>query len=87
METKLKCWLKGVPADGRLVAKATFSQIQSLYGGYPRMEFEKGTSVVIISASVDNSYLLFGYKETPQTLNKTVDKVNVYAIESTTVKP
>ena len=40
-----------------------------------------------MSASVDNSYLLFGFKETNQTLNRTIDKVDVFAIESTTVKP
>ena len=28
------------------------------------MEFTKGSAVVIISASVDNTYMLFGFKET-----------------------
>jgi hypothetical protein len=51
------------------------------------LEFDEGSAIVIISASVDNSYLLFGYKETSITLNKHRELVNIYAIESTTVRP
>ena len=51
------------------------------------MGFEEGEAIIIISASVDNSYLLFGFKETQFTLQRKVDSVNVYAIESTTVNP
>lgn len=42
---------------------------------------------MIISSSVDNSYLLFGFKETKATLNRMIEVVDVKAIESTTVKP
>lgn len=63
-EQVLKCWIKGIPVDGRLVARASYSQEPTLYAGYKRLKFEKDTAVVIVSASVDNSYLLFGYKET-----------------------
>ena len=42
---------------------------------------------MIISANVDNSYMLFGFKETQLTLQRKVDSANVYAIESTTVIP
>ena len=51
------------------------------------MEFSSGSAVIIISASIDNTYLLFGYKETSQTLSRSTELVNVYALESTVVKP
>jgi hypothetical protein len=51
------------------------------------MQFEEGDTVIIISASISNSYLLFGFKETPDTLNRIIGIVDVFAIESTTLKP
>ena len=58
-----------------------------MYAGYNKLEFEEKESIVIISASVENTYLLFGFKETPHTLKRTIDIVDVYAIESTTISP
>ena len=51
------------------------------------MQFKEGEAIVIISASLDNTYLLFGFKETPLTIQRKVDRVEVFAVESTTVKP
>ena len=51
------------------------------------MAFEKGKAIIIVSASLDNTYLLFGYKETNQTLAKKTEVVQVFTIESTNVKP
>jgi hypothetical protein len=51
------------------------------------MSFEKGKAIIIISASVDNTYTVFGFKETNQTLAKKTDVVQIFAIESTNVKP
>ena len=79
--------IKGVPSDGRLVTESTFRQDQVEFGNYTKMYFEKGKAIIIISASVDNTYVLFGFKETNQTLAKKTDVVQVFAIESTNVKP
>jgi hypothetical protein len=51
-------------SDGRLVAESSFRQDQSEIGNFTKMSFEKGIAIVIVSASVENSYLLFGFKET-----------------------
>jgi hypothetical protein len=51
------------------------------------MEFAEGEAVVIVSASLDNSYLVFGFKETQSTISRSVDKVEVLAIESTSLAP
>jgi len=51
------------------------------------MAFEKGKAIIIVSASLDNTYLLFGFKETNYTLAKKAEVVQVFAIESTNVKP
>ena len=83
----LKCILTGIQADGRVVAKTRFNQVSTFAGGYKKMTFVEGDVVVIISASVENSYLLFGFKETQSTLKRLVDSVEVEAIESTTIKP
>ena len=74
-------WLKGMPVDGRLVMKATFSQNHTEYGKYKRLQFKEGEAIVVVSASLDNTYLLFGYKETTQTIQRQVDKVEVFGIE------
>eukprot|EP00347_Sterkiella_histriomuscorum_P012684 403367623 len=84
---KLKCDIKGLPNDGRLVAVSNFSQQASVFNGYNRVGYNQGESIIIVSASVDNTYMLFGFKETPMTLQRAIDSVDVFAIESTTIKP
>lgn len=83
----LKTDIKGMPNDGRLVAVSNFNQIQSVFNGYKKLAYEPGETLIIVSASIDNSYLLFGFKETPFTLQRSVDQVEIFAIESTTIKP
>lgn len=79
--------IQGLPSDGRLVTESTFRQDAIEIGPYTRMSFEKGKAIVIISASVENTYHLFGFKETTTTLAKKAEVVQVNAIESTNVKP
>lgn len=53
------------------------------------MDFSAGEQMIILSASLNNSYLLFGVKLPKNTIaigNKQV-VMNVEAIESTTVVP
>ena len=66
----LKCMLTGIQADGRVVAKTRFNQMSTFACGYKKMTFVEGDVVVIINASVENSYLLFGFKETQFTLKR-----------------
>jgi hypothetical protein len=40
-----------------------------------------------VSASLDNSYLVFAFKETQSTISRSVDKCEVFAIESTSLAP
>lgn len=61
--------IKGLPPDGRLVAVASFTQSGDSLGNYQKLQFQKGEAVIILSASLDNNYWLFGFKETEQTLN------------------
>jgi hypothetical protein len=56
-------------------------------GIYTKLEFKKGQAIVFVSASVENTYVLFGFKETPNTLQRKSDIVNLWAIESTNIKP
>ena len=51
------------------------------------MEYAVGETIVIVSASLDNSYLVFGFKETQSTISRSVEKVEVLAIESTSLAP
>lgn len=51
------------------------------------MEFTHGETLVMVSASLDNSYLVFGFKETQSTISRSVDICEVYAIESTSLAP
>lgn len=74
-ETTLKTYIKSVPPDGRMVNRALYAQSSSLYGGYKRLPFEVGSAIIVISASVDNSYYLFGYKETQHTMARHTDTV------------
>lgn len=64
-----------------------FQSKQGLYGGYKRLECLKDDSVVIVSASLSNTYLIFGYKETTQTQMNHIDTVQVYAVEGTVISP
>ena len=43
--------------------------------------------MIIVSGSVDNTYVLFGFREASLMDGRKVDKVEVLAIESTTVVP
>lgn len=37
---QLKCWITGVPVDGRLMTKARFNQTRTTaHGGYTKMDF------------------------------------------------
>ncbi|CDW84035.1 UNKNOWN [Stylonychia lemnae] len=83
----LKTNIQGLPVDGRLIAVANFQQQESVFHGYSKLGFEKNEAIVLVSASLDNSYLIFGFKETPATLSRTVEVVDVFAVESTTVRP
>lgn len=65
---KLKTDIKGLPNDGRLVAVSNFSQEASVFNGYNRVGYNQGESIIIVSASLSNTYMLFGFKETPFTL-------------------
>lgn len=87
LELQLKAQIKGVPNDGRMVARALCAQAPTIYAGYKRLQFEEGNAIIIISGSLDNSYFLFGYKETQSTMTRSDDNVTVQAIESTTLKP
>ena len=69
------------------MAESTFRQDSVQVGNYSKMAFEKGKAIIIISASLDNTYLVFGFKETNHTLAKKAEVVQVFAIESTNVKP
>jgi hypothetical protein len=44
-------------------------------------------TLVLVSGSVDNSYLVFAYKETSQTLQRQVESAEVQAVETTTISP
>ena len=59
----------------------------SQFSNYWLLEFNEGDTLIIVSASISNSYLLFGFLETEETKEKLYDEVDCYAIESTTVKP
>jgi hypothetical protein len=65
---QLKCWITGVPVDGRLVAKARFQIKEPSFTDYQGLVFEEGEAIILISASVENTYRLFGFKETTLTL-------------------
>ena len=55
----------GIPVDGRLVAQALYTQkSDGLYGGYRKVDLKEGETIVMVSASISNSYLILGYKET-----------------------
>ena len=34
---KLRCWIKGIPNDGRVIAKASFEQKGGSFFGYERL--------------------------------------------------
>ena len=42
---------------------------------------------MIVSCSVENSYLLFGFKQTTLMGNEGNENIEVHVIESTTVEP
>jgi len=79
--------INDLPIDGRLVAVASFSQSEGTLGSLEKLPFFRGEAVIIISASVDNTYWLFGFKETQETLKRQVEQVEVFSFESTTVIP
>lgn len=87
MKPQLKCWITNVPSDGRLVAIASFKTNEGIYGGYEKLGFDQGETIILVSGSVENSYLLLGYRETDDTIQKRTDCAIVKSIESTTIKP
>ena len=42
---------------------------------------------MLVSGSVDNTYMLFGFRESAMTDGRNVDNVEVQAVESTTITP
>lgn len=51
------------------------------------MECTANETIILIGGSVENSFCLFGYKETEATLKRKVDSAEVRSVESTTVSP
>ncbi|CDW81031.1 UNKNOWN [Stylonychia lemnae] len=83
--TQLRCWIQGIPQDERVTAKAAFDQKGNEFFGFQRLMLNKGDVIKIVSASVDNTYMLFAYKATQE---KDQDEIkDILAVESTNVKP
>jgi hypothetical protein len=59
----------------------------SVFFGYYKLQVKPGETVKIVSASVDNTYVLYGFKETEFTKKGKVDIVDIFVIESTILKP
>mmetsp|Transcript_2619 Transcript_2619/g.2511 ORF Transcript_2619/g.2511 Transcript_2619/m.2511 type:complete len:94 (-) Transcript_2619:424-705(-) len=79
--------LKRYPNDGRLLAKSVHEQnIDGYYGGYQKLEFKRGETLLLVSCSLHNSYMLFGCKYDQERFAKQ-EIIPIYAIESTTLKP
>eukprot|EP00347_Sterkiella_histriomuscorum_P007593 403348324 len=84
---QLKCWVKGLPNDGRSLVKASYEQKSGIFCGFEKLSFSSGDQIKIVSASVENTYLLFGFKVSANQLKHQQDIAEVFAIESTNVRP
>lgn len=69
------------------MAVASFNQSEEESGGNLLLKYKKGETIIIVSANIDNTYWVFGFKETEATLKREITSVEVCSLESTTVKP
>lgn len=82
-----KCKLPKEEPDGCLTAISLYTSQEGSFSGYPKLKLEPNDNVVIVSASVENTYLLFGYKDSYHTNKRMIDSAEIFAIEGTTIKP
>ena len=62
---RLRCWTKGVNIDECIIVTARFNQtdpIQYGHHNYHKLQFSENDKIVIVSCSIENSYLLFGFR-------------------------
>lgn len=61
-----RCWVNGVRHEHMAVrAKALFAQesLGLFSSAYVRLTFRQGETVYIVSGSIENSYMVFGFTE------------------------
>ena len=59
---QLMCWINKTPKEGLIIGKSRFNQSQGDHGHYTKGSYYEGDTLVLISGSLENSYLLFGFE-------------------------